>query len=296
MSQALLTDALRSEAYRFARNRMAVFWSILFLPLFIILVGTVVQLFTKARMAEMADALPPEMTTSGGPLSTSGPIDLGRELVISAGDFSNPVILLFVLIGAAIVYAGDYRWETWRLTSARNSRLNLMLAKVIVVLGIILVAGLGWLITGQIVELIKAAVFARPLTFSLDSAALGQMGAFLALSVTRILQFTLVGLLTAALTRSLLATLFVPVVVAMGQFFLMQALPLMGLTPGDLQAQLLLPGLAADTLKALIEGGPDAAAAPDGVAGKAVLSLALWCIVPLIGAIAWFSRQDLSKE
>ena len=37
--------------------------------------------------------------------------------------------VMFVLIGAATIYAGDYRWETWRLISARNSRVNLLLAK-----------------------------------------------------------------------------------------------------------------------------------------------------------------------
>ena len=29
---------------------------------------------------------------------------------------------------------------------------------------------------------------------------------------------------------------------------------------------------------------------------KAILSLTLWTVVPLAGAIAWFNHQDLSKE
>jgi ABC-2 type transport system permease protein len=59
------------------------------------------------------------------------------------------------------------------------------------------------------------------------------------------------------------------------------------------QAQLLLPGLAYDTLKATIGGAPGQ---PDGLALKAIVSLTFWTLAPLAAAIAWFSRQDLSKE
>ncbi len=296
MSVGMLADAIRSEAYRFTKNRMAVFWSVLFVPVLFLAIGTVVQLFTKARMAEMTRALPPEMTAQGGPLSGSGPLDLGAALVSQASDFANPIVLLFVLIGAAIVYAGDYRWETWRLTSARNSRLNLVLGKVAVVFAVVLASLATWLVFGLIGEVIKATIFGRPLTFGFGAEEAGQLGAFIAVMVTRVMQFTMISLLAAALTRSLLAALFVPMVVAVGQFFLMQALPLFGWSTGDLQSQLLMPGLATDSLKALIEGGAAAAEASDGIGSKAWLSLALWAIWPLVAALAWFQRQDLSKE
>jgi ABC-2 type transport system permease protein len=292
----MLADAIRSEAYRFSKNRMAVFWSVLFVPVLFLAIGTAVQMFTRARMAEMAAALPPELTAEGGPLSGAGPLDLGQSLVSQAADFANPIVLLFVLIGAAIVYAGDYRWETWRLTSARNSRVNLVLGKVAVVLAVVLVSLITWLVFGLVGEVLKAVIFARPLAFGFGGEEAGQFGAFVAVMVTRVMQFTMISLLAAALTRSLLAALFVPMVVAVGQFFLMQSLPLMGWEAGDLHAQLLIPGLATDSLKALIEGGPDAASAPDGLGLKAWLSLGLWTLGPLFAAIAWFQRQDLSKE
>ncbi len=292
----MLADAIRSETYRFARNRMAVVWSILFVPALFLAIGTAVQFFTKARMAEMAANLPPELTAEGGPLAASGPIDLGQSLLSQASDFANPIVMLFVLIGAAIIYAGDYRWETWRLTTARNSRINLVLGKVVLVFGVVLAALVTWLAFGLIGELIKAAIFERPLTFTFDGERAGQLASLVAVTVTRVMQFSMIGLLAAIVTRSLLATLFVPMVVAIGQFFLMQSLPLLGWNVGDLQAQLLIPGLAHDTLKLLAQGGPQAAGAPDGVAGKAMLSLALWTIAPLGAALAWFSRQDLSKE
>lgn len=292
----MLADAIRSETYRFTRNRMAVFWSILFVPVLFLAIGTAVQFFTKARMAEMAEALPPEMTTEGGPLAASGPLDLGQGLLSQAADFANPIVMLFVLIGAAIVYAGDYRWETWRLTSARNTRINLVMGKVALVFGVVLAALTTWLVFGMFGELIKAAIFARPLTFEFGGEQAGQMAGLIAVTVTRVMQFAMIGLLAAVMTRSLLAALFVPMVVAIGQFFLMQSLPLLAWSPGDLHAQLLIPGLSHDSLKTLIQGGPDAAASPEGLAGKAIAGLSLWTIVPLAAALVWFSRQDLSKE
>ena len=292
----MLADAVRSETYRFARNRMAVFWSILFVPALFVAIGAAVQLFTKARVAEMESALPPEMTAPGGPMATSGPLDLIQALLGHVADFANPIVMLFVLTGAAIVYAGDYRWETWRLTRARNSRVNLILGKLVLVIGIVLAALAAWLVSGLIGELIKAAVFARPLVFDFGGERAGQLAGFAAVTAVRLIQFSMIGLLAAVLTRSLLAALFVPLVVAIGQFFLMQALPLFSLAPGDLTAQLLVPGLAHDGLKTLIQGGPDAAAAPDGLAWKAALSLGLWTLWPLIAAMAAFSAQDLSKE
>ena len=47
---------------------------------------------------------------------------------------------------------------------------------------------------------------------------------------------------------------------------------------------------------AQIEGGAAAKMLPDGLVLKSVLSLTVWMLVPLIGALAWFRRQDLSKE
>ncbi|MGV3578510.1 hypothetical protein [Brevundimonas sp.] len=292
----MLADAVRSEAYRFTKNRMAVFWSVLFVPTLFLALGVAVQMFTKARMAEMQRALPPELTAEGGPMATGGVLDLGRALVSQAADFANPIVLLFVLIGAAIVYAGDYRWETWRLTSARNSRPNLLVGKVVVVAAMIVASFIGWVALGLVGEVFKAVIFSRSLTFEFGGNEAGQFLALTSVMMLRVVQFTMIGLLAAVLTRSLLATLFVPLVVAIAQFFLMQALPLIGWEPSDVQALLLIPGLAADSLKLLLQGGPEAASLSDDLGWKAWLSLTLWGAAPLVAAIAWFNRQDLSKE
>ncbi|WP_292083330.1 MULTISPECIES: ABC transporter permease subunit [unclassified Brevundimonas] len=287
----MLADAIRSESWRLLQNRTAIFWSIFFVPVVGLLVSALGFFLLKSKAAQInGGQLPPE-------LSLGGPLDLGQALASNAGDLANPAILAFLLIGAATLYAGDYRWETWRLISARNSRPNLLLGKVGVLKMLALAAMLIFLLSGALSEVIKAAIFARPLTFTFGATEAGQFGLLFLLSFVRVVQFLMISLLAATVTRSLLAALFIPLVLGIGQFFLGGPFaPLLGLEPGDWLTHLLLPGAAFETLKTLIKGGMAATTLPDGVAIKAIVSLALWSLAPLGAAIAWFSRQDLSKE
>ena len=54
--------------------------------------------------------------------------------------------------------------------------------------------------------------------------------------------------------------------------------------------------MSTDSVQAVIFGGAAAANLPAGLVLKAWVSLGLWTLVPLAGALAWFQRQDLSKE
>lgn len=184
----MLADAIRSETYRLSRNRTALFWSVLFVPIMGVLLATVGFVVAKANEAKLVGKLPPE-------LMKGGPLDLGLALVKSAGDFANPAILMFVLIGAATLYAGDYRWETWRLISARNTRSNLIAGKVVVAVLVIVLATLAALASDVIAGLIQAAVFGRPLAFSMTGGAAADFGLLALTGWARILQFTMLGLL-----------------------------------------------------------------------------------------------------
>ena len=285
----MLADAIRSETYRLSRNRIALFWSVLFVPVIGLLLATIGFVVAKANEAKLVGKLPPE-------LMKGGPLDLGLTLVKSAGDFANPAILMFVLIGAATIYAGDYRWETWRLISARNTRSNLLAGKVVVVALLMIAATVAALASDVIASLIQAAVFGRPLTFSMTGGAAADFGLLTLTGWARILQFTMLGLLAAVMTRSLLAALFAPLVIGIGQFFLPQILMPMGVNPDGWLLPLLSPGMATDLLKAVIQGGTAAADLPDHAVIKGVLGLALWIVVPFAAAVAWFNKQDLSKE
>lgn len=290
----MLADAIRAEGYRLSKNRTALFWSLLFVPVMAVVVGALSNLFLKANEAKLTAAAhgPPGLKL----MLAGGPLDLGAVLVEGAGNLANPAVLLFVLIGAATIYAGDYRWESWRLISARNSRTNLLLGKLVAVAGLSLMAMALFLAAGVVENLIKAGVFHRALTFSMDGKGVGQFFAYVGLSWLRIIQFTMMGMLAAVATRSLLAALFVPLVFGVAQFFSPQMLMPAGVLPDAWLSLLLNPGSGADAVKALIEGGTAAAALSAGLALKAWLSLGLWTLAPLAGAIAWFNRQDLSKE
>jgi ABC-2 type transport system permease protein len=291
----MLVDAIRAEGFRLSKNRTALFWSVLFVPIITIAIGAVTQFVLKANEAKlMADAEAPpglrEMMQSGGEL------DLAQALVQAAGNVANPIVLLFVLIGAATLYAGDYRWETWRLISARNSRPNLLLGKLAVVAGLSLLAIVFMLVAAVIENFIRGAIFDRSIVFGATGEAFGQFAGQLGLSWLRILQFTMMGMLAAVVTRSLLAALFVPLVVGVAQFFSPNMLAPMGIMPDAWLAMLVNPGAAVDAVSAAIAGGERAASLPDGIVMKAWVSLGLWTLLPLAGALAWFRRQDLSKE
>lgn len=290
----MLVDAIRAESFRLSKNRTALFWSLVFVPIFSVVIGAITNFVLKGSETKILGdtRMPPEMKEALG----RGTLDMGGALVAAAGNFANPLVLLFVLIGAATIYAGDYRWETWRLISARNSRSNLLLAKLATVSGLAL-AAMGLMLVASVAEnLIKAGVFDRGLTFSMTGEMAGQFLAFSGLSWLRILQFTMMGMLAAVVTRSLLAALFIPLVVGVAQFFSSQMLMPMGVMPDAWLAVLVNPGSATDAIKAMIEGGGGATAPPDGLALKAWVSLALWAFGPLAAALAWFPRQDLSKE
>ena len=290
----MLVDAIRAEGFRLSRNRTALFWSLAFVPILSVAIGALTSFVLKGSETRILgdEKMPEELKAA----LAGGTLDMADALVTAAGNLANPLVLLFVLIGAATLYAGDYRWETWRLITARNSRINLLLAKLAVV-AVLALTAMGFMLVASLIEnLIKAAVFERSLTFALTGEMAGQFLGFAALSGLRILQFAMMGMLAAVVTRSLLAALFVPLVFGIAQFFSPQMLGPMGVMPDAWLSVLVNPGAATDAIQAAIAGGVRAAALPDGLLLKAWVSLTLWTVVPLAGALAWFRRQDLSKE
>ena len=285
----MLADAVRSELYRLIRNRTAVFWSVLFVPLMFSVGGVIFHMVSKDRNAEMAGSV----SLPGG-LAADAPVNLMDGLAVSLGAVANGGILVFTLIAAATLYAGDYRWETWRLISARNSRVNLLLAKIAVLKLTALATMSLFLIAGLVFSVGEAIVYGKSLGIDADGFDAGQFVLLILLGWVRVVQYAMIALLAAVVTRSMLATLFIPLALGFAQSLMGgPGLALLNWNPADWQTQLLLPGLAYDTLKTVIRGIPGQ---PEGLMPKAVASLTLWTLVPLAGAIAWFNRQDLSKE
>lgn len=289
----MLADAIRSEAYRLTKSRTTWFWSVLFVPAFSLLVSVPANLFIRASREHLtAEETTPQVAAA----MATGPVDFFDAMVSAAGSLANPIALLFILIGAATLYAGDYRWETWRLISARNTRANLVLGKVTVLAGLAFTAMI-FLLLGKAVETgVGASLLDRPLTFNAEGGDAGRFLGLFALSWVRIIQFSLISLLAAVLSRSLLAALFVPLVLGVAQFFSANLFGQFGLGADSWLSILFNPGAAVDILGGLVKGGQEAALIPDGLPLKAWASLILWLSAPLAAALFWFQRQDLSKE
>lgn len=285
----MLADAIRSEAYRLTRNRTVLSWSLIFVPV-IVLAAAIGGAFFDAKVERMAEQLPPQLAAANSVL------DLGATLISTAGQLANPALLAFLLIGAATVFAGDYRWETWRLITARNSRANLIMGKAGAVKLMTLTGLLLFLIAALSGAVAKGLILDQDLVFRFGGEEARTFGLLFLLAYVRVIQFLLLSLLAATLTRSQLAALFVPLVVGVAQGLLVNATPILGWSPVDWQTLLLFPGAAYETLKAVMLGGVPAAVLQEGVVWRAVASLALWSFIPFGLSLWWFSRQDLSKE
>lgn len=285
----MLADAVRSESWRLLKNRTVLSWSLIFVPLvwLAVLIGGAV---IDAKVDRMADQLPPQLA------SARAALDLGDTLLSAAGQLANPALLAFLLIGAATVFSSDYRWETWRLITARNSRPNLIMGKVGAVKLMTLTGLVLFLAAALLGAAIKGVVLDRDLVFRFGGEDALAFGLLFLLAFVRVVQFLMLSLLTAVLTRSQLAALFVPLVVGVAQAFLVTLAPILGWSTADWQTLLLFPGAAYEALKTVILGGVPTAVLQDGVVLRAVASLALWSLVPFSLALWWFSRQDLSKE
>lgn len=286
----MLADAIRSETWRLLQNRTAVFWSIVFVPAISLVLAIGGFLFLQSKMDGAMQTLPPELKLN------ASAVDLGQSLVDAAGALAHPGVLAFLLIGAATVFAGDYRWETWRLITARNSRSNLIMGKAGAV-KLLTLSGLALLLVASMgADVAKGLIFGRSFAFGFGGDEARAFGLLALLSYVRVVQFLLLSLLAATVTRSLLAALFVPLVIGVGQFFLAKISPLFGWQMGDWATMLLFPGEGYELLKVLIQGGMEAALVPAGAAWRAVTGLALWSFAPFFLALWWFQRQDLSKE
>lgn len=287
-------DATRAEAFRLIHSRTTWFWSVVFLPILTLVFGVLAAWVMKSNMERLAadtDA-PPELKA----MLVSGPMNLGESLLQSAGNLAGPGLLLFTLIGAATVYAGDYRWETWRLLRPRNGRIPLVVGKVLVVTGLSLIAMIVLTAATMTSEALRGVIFNRTLGFSLDGSETAALFALWGLAALRVSQFLMLGLLAGVATRSLMAALFVPLAVGVAQFLAPNLLGAMGQAPDSWIVLLASPGAALAALQGLLDPTAVALADPGLLPLKAWLSLIGWTVLPLAGALVLFQRQDLSKE
>ena len=109
--------------------------------------------------------------------------------------------------------------------------MNLLTGKAVVVIGLTILATVAGLLASVVTNIVQALVLSRSLSFTMDGAGFTDFVQLTLLAWARIIQFTMLALLAATVTRSLLAALFVPLVISVAQFFLPQMLMQMGVSP-----------------------------------------------------------------
>src|SRR5581483_12138693 len=111
---AMLADAFAAELYKLLRNRSTWFWGFCAAPLGVLLFNLALDTYIKEHMHVLPG------------------LDMGRQIVTALGLAGSSFVQIFFAAGAAAIFAGEYRWESWRLLTPRNSRVNLMAAKFLV--------------------------------------------------------------------------------------------------------------------------------------------------------------------
>jgi ABC-2 type transport system permease protein len=276
----MMTEALAAEWLKFTKNRWAMFWAWGFVPVLTLVLGVLVETFSRA-------------TPGGGMLGAAAPVNSTLD---GLGSYGNIFLRLFPIAGAASLFAGEYRWETWRAILPRNERASIMLAKLctFVFAGAIsiLLCGLAGFLTG----LYEGALF-----HNLIWPRVGAVEIVLALaigfaaSLLQLMATAGVVILIAVLSRSMIASIIGSFSVFLAAELFTAFLRLRMGSASEIMS--FLPNVAGDAMRQMasaIRGDPDALGIHLALPGAA--ALLFWCVVLSAAAIALFRHQDLSRE
>lgn len=275
----MLIDAIAAERFRLLRDRSALFWGFCFAPLvgFALSIGG--DLFVRNVIRR--------------PLPGGATVDLTAQALKALGDGASTLSALFLMIGAAAVLAGDYRWETWRLVAPRNTRPNLLVAKLAVVGEAILWSLLLTLVLTVLAVFVGAAVNGKTIVLSTADGGFMQVVGVLAVTWLEAMTLAALAACVAVAARSPMGVVVVCLAARFVQSILASVLG--ALSPEPTWKALAIPAYDADLLRAFITA-PASASPEAGPAGWALLVLVGW--IGLLGAVAvvLFQRQDLTRE
>lgn len=266
----MIADALRAELFRARRNRVTLFWAYGFVPLFGLLSGLVLEMVMRVDVGAMPGAI--------------DPLRLALNSLASAG---NPIAGLVYAIGAASLFAGDYRWESWRLATPRNSRANLILAKFGTFAALAAFSLLLSMLANVVSGFYQPLRFGAPIAWPRDPAAILTLLAAFGGSLLEMLVLGAVAALGAIATRALIGGALPAFLLFLILFFVIGYLN----APPALDRFLLAPPQAGDAIRSWASGR---LAGDVAFAGAAVL--VGWSAVLIAAGVALFDRQDLARE
>ncbi|MBN8553600.1 MAG: hypothetical protein J0L52_11990 [Caulobacterales bacterium] len=279
----MLADTIAAENRRLTRNRTTFFWGFLFIPLLALASEIVGRVFMHSDLPADLRALP---------------VDMADQLVKAFGEAGGPMTILLSLIGAAALFAGDYRWETWRLVTPRASRTSLFLAKAVTFAGWSLVTILLIGVLDASVAWIGGLLDGSRLTFGLQAGEfVRQLVAVTLIAWAQLLFAGALAALAATATRSMIAAIMIPLGAFIGLFLVQNRYPIEDIA-ADWWKILLIPGHAFDIGRVFLAGLPTlpGQTVPTEPGAAAIVGILLWLLIGLGGGLAVFVRQDLSKE
>lgn len=284
----MLADAVSSEAFKVRRNARTSFFAWLFLPILSLVVGLANEFWIEEQMRNPRGAVIPE----------PGSLDFGQVLAAAFQPSAMSLLIMFCLIGAAVIFAGEYRWETWRLMTPRNTRLNQLGGKILVYALASAASFVLLALSSVIAAVVGALADGQAIRWGLDGEALASALGRFGIGWLLLLQAGAVAAVTAVTARSIVAALLVPLGLGIAQSVVRAITGVV--MPGQIEwwQPFALPELSADLLRAALDGTPPLPGLEisAGLAWTAGLALAAWLILGYGGALLLFRRQDLSKE
>ncbi len=285
-----MLEALEAERLKFARHRAT--WVLVWgYPIGMVLLWAVVMAFELAR---------------GGPALPEAPESAASWIADTAIVWGAPGSTFgryLIAAYTAVVFAGEYGWNTWKLVTPHRARWVLMAAKYVVVATLLYLA---FALTGAITVVLSFAgdaltgeVTPKGLTAEALLRAQGT-GALVALApVLLTMAYTS---LAAVVTRSALAAMLVGVVVATVDQVFSRFAPMLSVLAPDLVWALFhaLPGYHLENLKTWIESGTALPVSfPEGAKvalswRKSLAAISAWTAGLAALTVGAFQRQDLN--
>ncbi len=273
----MLIDAIAAERFRLLRDRSTLFWGFAFAPLVGFLLSVGGDLFVRNVIQR---PMPGAM------------IDLTGQVLKALSSGASTFSALFLMIGAAAILAGDYRWETWRLLTPRNTRPNLLGGKLVVVGEAILWNLILTAVLTLVATIIGAGLNHKTMIGSAGGLGLGQIAGVLVVTWLEAMTLAALAACVAVISRSPMAA----VVVCLGARFIQSILAsVLGALAPNSWKTFAIPVYDADLLRAFV-AAPLHGGVQTGTAGVALLVLLGWIAALTTGAVLLFQRQDLTRE
>lgn len=258
-----------SELVKLSRQRGAAFWGFLAIPLLLTIITC---------------ALSSVGNPGGGTAEVRAVRSLLRSLSSAGG---NPIVQLFYAVGAAAIFAVEYRYSGWRHLVPRRSRSALMLTKfgawMIACAASLTLVVAGDLFANLIVPWLRGSA---PVIADWSGAA---PGAILLMVLLALAELAILGgfvALIAVVTRSAMPAILVPFLAAMACAAAQTQFSGTGIP---------LPAFAADTLRAIV-ASPFESYTLQANALVEIAILAGWLAATIGLTFALFERQDLTSE